>query len=283
MDLMRREPLVDPDAPVVQPYLRRSQEERLRRTRGAHRARFVLPAIGLLVGLAGLAGLGYAARWYLLHSSRFKVAKAAVSKTAHASQAELKRIADRARGRNIFTLDLVRLQGDLEKVRWVRSAAVRRVLPDRLMVAIEERVPRGLALFRGRVSLIDEEGQPIDLYTGAGEFADFPIFTGLEDARPERARVQVARGFAFLVYLEESHPGFTSEISEIDLSRDDRIALSLNGGGPVVRVHPTDFGSNLDRWLEMRNWLQAHLGTGSYVDLRFHDRIAWQPITSKRH
>lgn len=279
---LKRGPLTDPDAPAVQPYLRRSQEERLRRTRGAQRARIVLPAVAVLVGLVGIAGLGYAARWYLLHSSRFKVAKAAVTKTAHASPAELQRIADRTRGRNIFTLDLVKLQGEMEKVRWVKSVTVRRVLPDRLMCAVEERVPRALALFRGRVSLIDEEGQPIDLYTGSGEFADFPIFTGLEDARPERARLQVARGFAFLVYLEETHPGFASEISEIDLSREDRIALTLNGGGPVVRVHPTDYGSNLDRWLEMRDWLQAHLGTGSYVDLRFHDRIAWQPITTAK-
>lgn len=279
---MNRRSLVDPDTPAPAPFLRRSQEERLRRTHGVRRARIVLPAAALLAGLAGLAGLGYAARWYLLHSSRFKVAKVALTKTDHASQAELKRLAEKARGRNIFKLDLTRLQGELEKVRWVKTATVRRVLPDRLMVAIEERVPRGLALFRGRVSLIDEEGAPIDLYTGAGEFASFPIFTGLDDARPERSRLQVARGFAFLVYLEETHPGFVGEISEIDLSREDRLGLTLNGGGPVVRVHPSDYGSNLDRWLEMRDWLQAHLGSGAYVDLRFHDRIAWQPITTAR-
>ena len=282
MELKTRGPLVDPEAPAVQPYLRRSQEERLRRTRGLSRTRLLLPAALGLVAILGVGGLGYAARWYLLHSSRFNVAKVAVSATSHAPQAELKRIADKARGRNIFALDLSKLQGEMEKVRWVKVATLRRVVPDRLMVAIEERVPRGLALFRGRVSLIDEEGAPIDLYTGAGEFADFPIFTGLDDARPERSRLQVSRGFAFLVYLEETHPGFVGEISEIDLSREDRLGLTLNGGGPIVRVHPTNFGSNLDRWLEMRDWLQAHLGSGAYVDLRFHDRIAWQPITTAK-
>ena len=283
MDLMRRGPLVDPEAPVVQPYLRRSQDERLRRTRGLRRARILLPAAVGLFGIAGIAGLGYAARWYLLHSSRFNVVKVAVTRTSHAPQAELKRIADKARGRNIFKLDLTKMAGEMEKVRWVKIAAVRRVVPDRVMVAIEERVPRGLALFRGRVSLIDEEGAPIDLYTGAGEFANFPIFTGLDDAHPERSRLQVSRGFAFLLYLEETHPGLASEISEIDLGREDRLALTLNGGGPIVRVHPTDYGSNLDRWLEMRDWLQSHLGTGSYVDLRFHDRIAWQPMTNRKN
>jgi len=276
-------PRLDPEVRATSPFLRRSQDDRLRRTRRLRRARLVLPASLALGVVIAVAGLLFGARWYLLHSSRFNVAKVAVTRTDHASMAELKRIAERARGRNIFTFDLPRLQQDLEKVRWVKSAVVRRVLPDRLMCGIEERAPRGLALVHGRVSLIDEEGSPIDLYAGGGEFASLPIFTGLDDVRPARARDQVARGYDFLHWLEGTHPGLTAEISEIDLGRDDRIALTLNGGGPIVRVHPTDYGSNLDRWLEMRDWLQAHLGGGAYVDLRFHDRIAWQPITAKRN
>lgn len=281
MDLRTRRPLGDPEAPAVSPFLRQSQDDRLRRTRRGRRARIVLPVVLAVCALAGVGVLLFGARWFLLHSARFNIAKVAVSRTEHAPAAELKRLAERARGRNIFTFDLARLQNDLEKVRWVKSAVVRRVLPDRLMVAVEERAPRGLALVHGRVSLIDDDGAPIDLYTGGGEFGSYPIFTGIDDIRAGRAHDQVARGLDFLHFLEGTHPGLIAEISEIDLSKDDRIALTLNGGGPIVRVHPTDYGSNLDRWLEMRDWLQAHLGGGAYVDLRFHDRIAWQPITTK--
>lgn len=283
MDLMRpRGPLLDPETQPVSPFLRQSQDDRLRRTRRVRRGGLVLPAALGLIAVAGVVGLLFAARWFLLHSRRFNITQVAFAKNLeHAPAPELKRIAGRARGRNIFTCDLARLQSDLEKVRWVKSAVVRRVLPDRLMVGIEERAPQGLALVHGRVSLIDEEGSPIDLYTGAEKLGAFPIFTGLDDIRPARARDQVARGFDFVHWLEKTHPGFLGEISEIDLGRDDRIALTLNGGGPIVRVHPTDYASNLDRWLEMRDWLQAHLGTGAYVDLRFDNRIAWQPITTK--
>jgi cell division septal protein FtsQ len=275
-------PRLDPEPQAVSPFLRQSQDERLRHTKRHRRSRIVLPAVLGLTGLAAVFALLFGARWYLLHSSRFNIAKVSLTRVEHASPAEMKRIADRARGRNIFTCDLGKLQSDLEKVRWVKSAAVRRVLPDRLMVGIEERAPRGLALVHGRVSLIDDEGAPIDLYTGAAEFGTFPIFTGLDDARPARARDQVTRGFDFVRFLEATHPGLLAEISEMDLSRDDRIALTLNGGGPTVRVHPTDYASNLDRWLEMRDWLQAHLGGGAYVDLRFKDRIVWQPVGAKR-
>jgi POTRA domain-containing FtsQ-type protein/cell division protein FtsQ len=286
LDLMRprsRGPLrEDAEPQAASPFLRQSQDERMRRTRRGRRSRVVLPAALGLFAVAALTGLVFGTRWFLLHSGRFNIAKTDVTRTEHASYAELKRLADRARGRNIFTLDLAKLQGDLEKVRWVKSAVVRRVLPDRLMVGVEERAPHGLALVKGRVSLIDEDGAAIDLYTGTKDFGTFPIFTGLDDIRAAHARDQVTRGFDFVHYLEGSHPGFLAEISEIDLSRDDRIGLTLNNGGPTVRVHPTDYASNLDRWLEMRDWLQAHLGGGAYVDLRFKDRIVWQPVGAKR-
>jgi cell division septal protein FtsQ len=285
LDARPRGPRLEDDqaqAASPAPFLRQNNAERLRRTRRGHRSRLVVPAVLGFLALAGLSALVFGTRWFLLHSSRFNVAKTDVTKTGHASYAELKRLADRTRGRNIFTLDLAKLQADLERVRWVKSAVVRRVLPDRLMVGIEERGPRGLALVHGRVSLIDEEGAAIDLYTGGTEFGTFPIFTGLDDIRASRAQNQVARGFEFVHFLEATHPGLLAEISEIDLSRDDRLGLTLNGGGPTVRVHPTDYASNLDRWLEMREWLQAHLGGGAYVDLRFKDRIVWQPVTARK-
>jgi cell division septal protein FtsQ len=266
---------------AVSPFLRRGQDDRLRRNRRRRRAPRLLPILAFLLVAAGLAGLAWGTRYYLLHSPRFNVAAVAVSATGHAPHADLERLAARARGRNIFTLDLDRLERDLEGVRWVERVSVKRVLPDRLFCAVVEKKPLGLALLRGHVQLIDAGGRPIDLYAGGGEFSSLPILTGLDEAHADTLRDQVVRGFDFLRFLEEKHPGLAAEISEIDLARADRIALTLNGGGPVVRIHPTAYGTNLDRFLEMRDWLSQHLGGGAYVDLRFRDRIAWQPAAAR--
>lgn len=265
---------------AMSPFLRRAQDERLRRNRRRRRAR-ILPLLAFLITASGVAGLVYGTRWFLLHSSRFDVAAVAVSTTVHAPKADLVRIASRVRGRNIFTLDLDRLEQDLASVRWVERASIKRVLPDQLYCSIVEKKPRGLALLRGHVQLIDSDGRPIDLYTGSGEFSSLPILTGLDEAHPQAVKDQVARGFDFLRFLDEKHPGLAAEISEIDLGRADRIALTLNGGGPVVRLHPSVYDTNLDRFLEMRDWITQHLGSGAYVDLRFHDRIAWQPSAAR--
>lgn len=266
---------------VESPFLRRAQDERLRRNRRRRRLPRILPLLLFTITASGVGGLVYGTRWFLLHSSRFDVAAVAVSTTVHAPKADLVRIASRVRGRNIFTLDIDRLEQDLAAVHWVERASVKRVLPDQLYCSIVEKKPRGLALLRGRVQLIDADGRPIDLYTGSGEFSTLPILTGLDEAHPLVIKDQVARGFDFLRFLDEKHPGLAAEISEIDLARADRIALTLNGGGPVVRIHPSAYDTNLDRFLEMRDWITQHLGSGAYVDLRFHDRIAWQPAAAR--
>jgi cell division septal protein FtsQ len=264
------------------PFLRRRQDERLRRGRRRRRTLRLVPLAGIAVALAALLGAAWGVRWWLTHSPRFDVSRIAFTTTEHAAAASLKAAADHARGRNIFRLDLDALAADIEKVRWVRRATVKRVLPDRLFCAVEEREATGLALVRGRVQMIDAEGVPIDLYTAAAGTLSMPIFTGLDERRSDRARAQVARGYDFLRWLDETHKGLARDISEIDVGRDDRLVLTMNGGGPPVRINPDDYGANLDEWLQMREWLATHFGDGAYVDLRFRDRIAFQPARARR-
>lgn len=268
----------------ISPFLRRRQDERLRRSRRRRLTLRWLPIVAALSVLGLAAGSLLGARWYLTHSPRFMLKRIAFTPTDHAPAAELRRIASRHRGRNIFRLDLARIERELEQVRWVKSAMVKRILPDRLFCAVEERSPRGLALLNGRVHLIDEEGTSIDLHTGAVGGGSLPIFTGLDaTGGGTRAREQVARGFDLMAWLDATHPGLMKEISEIDLKHPDRIGLLMNSGGPVVRLNPDDYGANLDRWLQMRDYLATHFGDGAYVDLRFKDRIAFQPLQARRN
>ena len=55
----------------------------------------------------------------------------------------------------------------------------------------------------------------------------------------------------------------------------------MNAGGPVVLLNPLDSGANLDRFLAMRDYLATNFGHAAYVDLRFRDRIAFQPLAAK--
>ncbi|HEV8703235.1 MAG TPA: cell division protein FtsQ/DivIB [Candidatus Polarisedimenticolia bacterium] len=257
----------------------------LRRGRGGQvlrRRRFrsgLLLAVPLCA-LAVLGGAAWGARRYVRHSPRFLLRRIDFSETRYASAGELRRVLQRHLGRNIFRLDPARLGRDLEERRWVKRAVVKRVLPDGLFCAIEERVPRGLAALRDRVWLVDGEGVPIDPYGGQTQDYSLPIFIGIDERNPDRMRRQMARGVALVEYLQASYPSLAKEVSEVDLTRDDRMDLRMNKGGAAVRLDPVDFGENLDRYLTLRDYLATDFGDGAYVDLRFKDRIVFRPLVA---
>ncbi len=263
-----------------QPFLRRDQHERVRRSRRRGLRRW-LAALLVLFAVGAGAGVVYAARLFLLGSPRFALRQVEIPPTRHAPQADLRRVLDRYRGRNLFRLDLARIERELAACRWVRQTSVKRVLPDRLAVSLRERVPRGLALLRGRVMLIDEEGAPIDVYGEETREFSFPIFTGLDERDHRRAARQAALGLALLDDLDREHPDLAEAISRVDLARDDRIEIHMNDGGPVVRLNPRDLTLNLEHYIAMRDWLATNFGDGAYVDLRFRDRIAFQPLAAR--
>lgn len=263
------------------PLLRRGQSGRLKKSRRRKSMRrIVLLALGLW-GIGMVAGAAFAGRHYLRHSARFDLHNIDIGPTVHAPRDELHRIVVRHAGSNLFRLDVGRIAAELEEIRWVRSAAVKRILPDRLHCAIEERTPRGLARLGDRVWLVDAEG-PIDLYGEETQVYSFPILTGVSEDDREQQQDQIRRGVALLEYLEQVDAGLPAQISEIDLARTDRIGLYMAAGGPEVRIHPTDFGSNLERYLTMREYLATHFGDGAYVDLRFRDSISFLPAISRR-
>ena len=263
------------------PFLRRGQSERLRKSRRKKTMRRVVLLVLALWGVGLLAGAAFTGRHYLRNSARFNLRHIDIAPTVQAPREELRRIIARHAGSNLFRLDVASIAAELEEVRWVRTTAVKRILPDRLHCAVEERSPHGMARIGDRVWLVDAEG-PIDLYGEEMLIYSFPIFTGMDEKDLERQRDQIRRGVALLEYLEEAEPGMSAQISEIDLARSDRISLHMAAGGPEVRIHPTDFGSNLERYITMREYLATHFGDGAYVDLRFRDSISFLPAISRR-
>jgi cell division septal protein FtsQ len=263
-------------------FLRRGRGEQVSRNRRLKARRRILFFLGGSFALGLMAGIAYAARYHLTHSPRFRLRRVEFASTARVPREELRRPFARHMGRNVFRLDLDRLERAVEENRWVKRAVVKRVLPDAVSCSIEERVPRGLALIRDRVWLVDEEGSPIQPYGPGAETYSWPIFSGIDETSASKVRGQVGRGVALLSYLERTHPELVREISEIDLSRDDRLEARMNDGGTVVRLHPRDFGTNLERYLAVRDYLATDLGEGLYVDLRFRDRVVFRPQPGRK-
>ena len=143
--------------------------------------RLLNAAAGFLVGLAALAFGAGAAHW-LAHSALFPV-RTIELRTAltQAPRADVERtLASVGRG-NFFAAPIDELRAALERLPWVRRAAVRRVWPDGLEVSIEEHV----ALARWAAGgLVNQQGER---FAGQAE-AELPLFSGPAGTEPEVAR-----------------------------------------------------------------------------------------------
>lgn len=80
-------------------------------------------------------------------------------------------------GQNILTVDIGTMQQEIESLPWIRTAAVSRQLPDRLLIDIQERRPMALWQQNGDVQLIDERGDVVPI-VDIEPYMAMPIVSG---------------------------------------------------------------------------------------------------------
>ena len=66
-------------------------------------------------------------------------------------------------------------------------------------------------------------------------------------------------------------------VSELDLSREDRVTARTVEHGPRLLLDPLRIERNVLRYLALRSVIENRVGPTDYVDLRWRDRIAVMP------
>ena len=128
-------------------------------------------AAGVLVGLVALATTLTAVHW-LLRSPLFPLRMVELqTPLRQASPGQVEAAIARLASGNFFAVSIDELRAALERLPWVRAAAVRRVWPDRLEISLEEHVP--LAHW-GADALVNTHGER---FAGASDDA-LPVFIG---------------------------------------------------------------------------------------------------------
>ena len=84
---------------------------------------------------------------------------------------------DLHRGKAIALMDLADVKADIEKVGWVKSATIRRQLPDTLLIDIVERPRIAVWQYQQKTYVIDDKGQVIPK-PNAYNFVKLPLVVG---------------------------------------------------------------------------------------------------------
>ena len=227
--------------------------------------------IGVIAIIALIAFVGYRAA---ASASFFQVQAIETRGASRASVEDIKTAVRRDVGESgVWRADLQELSKHLEKLPWVRTAVVTRVLPDGIRVRITEREPKAVVrTSSGRFMWVDDDA----VYLGEMAPTDqMPAFflRGWNEDESTTARQENRERVAKFLELQRdwSAQGISERVSEANLFdlRDVRVQLAGDDSQIEVRLGSQDQSTRLGKALTVLD-AQRQTARGpliSYIDL----------------
>ncbi|HEX5884651.1 MAG TPA: FtsQ-type POTRA domain-containing protein [Pyrinomonadaceae bacterium] len=223
-------------------------------------------AVILLIGFVGYRAAASA--------SFFQIRRIETKGTARASIDEIQAVVRRDVGQTgVWRADLQELSNHLERLPWVRTAVVSRVLPDGIRVRITEREPKAVVrTSAGRFIWVDDDAVYLGEMSPTDQMPAFFLRGWNEDdsaAAQAENRDRVAR---FLELQRDwGTQGLSERVSEVNLLdlRDVRVQLAGDDSQIEVRLGSQDQSARLSKALTVLD-AQRQTSRGpliSYIDL----------------
>ncbi len=215
-----------------------------------------LPLVAKLVLVITVVVLIFAGYRAVASASFFQVRNVDVHGTSRASAAEVQTIVRRQTAQGgLWQTDLSALRAQIERLPWVRTAVVSRVLPDGVRVRITERVQRAVVRTAlGRFVWVDDDAVMLGAMSPTDQMPAFFLRGWNEDnseAAREGNRERVKR-FLEVSSLWDSL-SLSERVSEVNLIdvNDVRVQLAGDDSQIEVRLGSQDFGKRLKKALEV--------------------------------
>lgn len=234
----------------------------------------------LVIRLATSASLGilivacFHAYSYLTTTEKLAISDIKVTGLTRLDASEVATVLDGLRGENILLVGLEDYRSRFAKHPRIRSAEMRKVLPNKVVCNVTEREPVAL-VYTNRFLEVDGEGMVMNA-DGLTAKLDLPIITGLgNDVVKEGSPCQDARLRGVLEVLElcKRYGGrFAENISELRVGNRGISIVSLEEG-VVLLLGQSKFENRLRRYFMMQNTIARSDDDARLIDLRFEDQI----------
>jgi cell division protein FtsQ len=210
---------------------------------------------------------------YLTTSAAFSVAEVELQGVTRIDDADFRRLLADLEGHNLFLAPLDDLEKRLEMHPRIRRASMSRVVPDRIVCHVDERVPVAL-IYAERFLEVDDEGMVMeeDAFT---PLLDLPIITGVsrDEVRPGGVTESRSVQSALEVLRAARSLGAEESISEVHVDSDGVTAHSLESDRILV-LGDSDYEQRLRKYFLLRDTLDGDEASAKrIVDLRFEDQV----------
>lgn len=240
-----------------------------------------LLGLGVAMGVAAGAVVVYYVHHFVFRSDFFKVREIRVIGATETLETEaLDAIGDvvERSGENLCSLSKKRLAKTLSTLPRARSAQVRKIYPQTLIVQIEERRPLMMTNL-DKIYLVDEDGVLLGA-VGPGEVRRLalPILTGVSGSdygpgdRLKHHRLDEVLEAARFIYHNDKV--LQTKIVEWNLGELDQVCSILRGGTEVRfgDVPPLELLDKLSSGL----MLKTELAGATYIDLRMERQLVYR-------
>ena len=222
-----------------------------------------------IIGLIGFVGYRAAAS-----ASFFQIRNVETRGAARASVEDIKTVVRRdVNETGVWRADLEQLSKHLERLPWVRTAVVTRVLPDGIRVRITEREPKAVVrTAAGRFIWVDDDAVYLGEMAPTDQMPTFFLRGWNEDDSTTAQTENRDRVGKFLELQRDwSGQGISERVSEVNLLdlRDVRVQLAGDDSQIEVRLGSQDQGTRLAKALTVLD-AQRQTARGpliSYIDL----------------
>jgi cell division protein FtsQ len=271
-------------------YLRRQKPVEIRRKKFTGRGwpfyRRVL--VLSLAGIAGVTATLYAMRFLLYSPTMLLLKPDQIELNGNhivAREAVLQQFV-RDRNRSVLQVPLDARRGEIEKISWVESASVQRILPNRIRVELTERTPIAFLRNGNVLALIDAHGVILD--RPQGEDLQFPIVSGVsEDLSLDQREKRMLVFQEFIKDIDLVRAGSSERVSEVELANPKDLRVVMTGlAGPTdsqaVTIHfgSGDFTGKYKMLVDNFSQWQANTGRVQSIDLQYMRQVVVNPDTS---
>lgn len=221
--------------------------------------------LAVVVGISLFAGYRAATA-----SEFFKTNKVDIEGAKRASNTAIETIAVRLTQKTgVWNADLDLIRREIERLAWVKTAAVSRVLPDILRVRVTERNP--VAVIRaenGKLIWVDEEGKMLGVVLQSEKAPPFALIGWNEDETDFARKNNQERLGLYLKLLEDFQTQeLASRVMAVDLSdlQETEVLVEKNNSLVHIQIGREDFASRLRLALEVLD--QTAQGGGQLQDI----------------
>jgi cell division protein FtsQ len=187
-------------------------------------------------------------------SSFFDAKTIEIEGNARISRGDIEKIVQAEVGKNgVWNAELEEIKGDLEKMSYIKTAVVSRVLPNGIQVRINERVPRAIVRLDSGDYWVDEDAVILGA-VGKNEPRAFAM-RGWDETKSEKAQKDNQNRVQLYIRLKNDwqDAGISKRVSAVNLAdmQDVQATIEGTGSGIPVSLGKDDFNRRLQKALEV--------------------------------